>query len=90
MYPELKGQVKEALVAEWKDPERSTMYMHSRDVYRRLVEAGVEVPTGAMEDILLDLKAEGLIVGGQVHDRDYLTHGSFVIQEVDQNLLEAY
>lgn len=80
----LKREVMAAIQAEWDKvgtdvAGRSTT---SEQVYNRLVIEGVEVPEGAMTEILEELKYEGRISGEPYHDRDTIPiHGAWIIME---------
>jgi hypothetical protein len=59
----------------------------SRLVYDRLIAEGVDVPPGAMDEILQDLYARGMITGPRSFGReDMRVHGARDIIEPELNL----
>lgn len=63
----------------------------SENVYNRLVAEDVEVPAGAMAEILEELHSEGRIRGKSYHDRDAIPiHGAWVIMEPGRILRGAH
>jgi hypothetical protein len=81
---ELERLVWVAIEDEWDSmrPEGGVGTTHSRNVYERLRTEGVEVPPGAMNDILADLHNKGLIRGAGFHDREGIReHGARAIIE---------
>lgn len=82
---ELAHKAIEALVEEWKEQGGQ---IDSKNIYQRLLHKVPEVPRGAMEIVLEDLKVQGLIKGRGYHDREgILRHGATIIGYVDERLL---
>lgn len=80
----LRELVYRAIEDEWDNtrPPGGVGTTDSETVYNRLVSEGVEVPTGAMNEILQDFHARGLIRGPGYHDRQGIqVHGARAIIE---------
>lgn len=76
---ELRAEVWRVIEDEWDNsrPEGGVGTTNSRDVYQRLTSEGIEVPPGAMNEILEDFHAEGRIMGAGYHDREGIRqHGA--------------
>jgi hypothetical protein len=57
----------------------------SREIYDRLIEAGVEVPNMAMCTVLDKLRNEGLIKGPRYHNSEAVQkHGAYSIMWVSR------
>jgi hypothetical protein len=78
---QLREMVLNVLVATWGGGERE---IDSEDVYGKLVEAGEEIPEGAMEKVFQDLEGEGLIECREHPDRGAAKeHGAVVVTWVN-------
>ncbi len=77
--------VLEAIIDRWQQGERA---IASEDVYTQLVNAGEQIPEGAMAEIFEDLESRGLIRGpGFINSDGIKTHGSVVVTWVNPDLL---
>ena len=80
----LQNLVWRAIEDEWDGtrPEGGVGTTDSKDVYDRLLAEGIQVPPGAMNDILADFHSRGLITGRGYTDREGMTiHGARAIIE---------
>jgi hypothetical protein len=78
---QLREMVLDVLVARWDGGERE---IDCEDVYGELVDAGEEIPEGAMEKVFQDLEGEGLIECREHPDRDTVKeHGMVVVTWVN-------
>jgi hypothetical protein len=96
MNEQLEQRMREIIWRRWTTGEYPTLddlhpNIYTREVYDELVESGVEVPKGAMEQILKDWMAQGHIrtraVGGNAEDKRW--HGSMKIAEVYESLVKS-
>ncbi len=79
MARSLEEQVWDAIRIEWGISGGTT---DSKDVYARLIDAGVEVHRGAMVEVLEALEAQGRIELRGYLDREGIpVHGSMIITE---------
>ena len=81
---DLRALVWREIEAEWDRtrPDGGAGATDSKTVYDRLVGKGVEVPPGAMDEILEDFHNSGLIVGPGYHDEEGIRqHGARAIIE---------
>ena len=84
---ELAEKVREVICVEWQSAEGS---LHSAVVYRRLLEAGVEVPGYQMSAILNAFKVGGLIKAPPRPQREeeVRKHGDLLIKGVSSDLCQ--
>ena len=81
-----------AIEDEWDStrPEGGVGTTDSRTVYERLIAEGIDVPPGAMNEILADFHNRGLIRGPGYHDREGIRiHGASTIIEPEWTDLDA-
>ncbi len=81
---DLKDRVMEAIQLRWDEtrPPGGVGTTDSKEIYEVLVSAGINVPRGAMADILQDLYNEGRISGRGYQDRAGIqVHGAWSIVE---------
>jgi hypothetical protein len=97
MNEQLEQRMREIIWRRWTTGEYPTLddlhpNIYTREVYDELVESGVEVPKGAMEQILKDWMALGYIrarsVGGSSEDKRW--HGSMKLVEVYESLIRSH
>lgn len=78
--------VVEALSDEWERQRGDAV--DSKDVYARLIEKGVDVPEGAMNEAFESLRADGLIRGPGYFDREgILLHGARYVTDFNPSIL---
>lgn len=93
MYDELEQKMREIIWRRWTSGEYPTLddlhpNIYSGEIYDELIESGVSVPSGAMEQILKFWMAQGYIrtraIGGGSDEKQ--CHGSMKIVAVYESL----
>ena len=97
MYEQLEQKMREIIWRRWTTGEYPTLddlhpNVYTIEIYDELVESGINVPNGAMEQILKDWMSQGYIrtraVGGNAEDKR--RHGSMKIAEVYDSLIRSH
>lgn len=97
MKNELEQKMREIIWRRWTAGNYPTIddihpRIHTGEIYDELVESGVIVPKGAMEQILKGWMSQGDIrtqaVGGTSEDKQ--SHGSMRIVEVYESLVKSH
>jgi hypothetical protein len=97
MYEELERKMGEIIWRRWTTGDYPTLddlhpNIYSIEIYDELIESGVNVPKGAMEEILKGWMAQGYVrtraVGGSAEDKQW--HGSMKIVEVYESLIKSH
>jgi hypothetical protein len=97
MYEELERKMREIIWRRWTTGDYPTLddlhpNVYTIEIYDELIESGINVPKGAMEEILKDWMAQGYIrtraVGGSAEDKRL--HGSMKIVEVYESLIKSH
>jgi hypothetical protein len=97
MYEELGQKMREIIWRRWTAGNYPTVddlhpSIYTNEIYDELIESGVNVPKGAMEQILKDWMSQGNIrtraVGGSSEDKRW--HGSMKIVEVYESLVKPH
>src|SRR5437867_9972474 len=95
MYNELEQKMREIIWRRWTSGEYPTLddlhpNIYSSEIYDELIESGVGVPSGAMEQILKFWMAQGYVrtraIGGGPDEKQ--CHGSMKIVAVYESLGE--
>jgi hypothetical protein len=96
MYEQLEQKMREIIWRRWNTGEYPTIddthpHIYTSEIYDELVESGIDVPWGAMEQILKDWMTRGYIrttaVGGNAEDKG--SHGSMKIAGVYESLVKS-
>jgi hypothetical protein len=96
MYEQIEQKMREIIWRRWTAGNYPTIddlrpNVYTIEIYDELIESGVSVPTGAMEQILKDWMSQGYIrtraVGGSSEDKRW--HGSMKIVEVYESLVKS-
>ncbi|HEX5735683.1 MAG TPA: hypothetical protein VF131_22840 [Blastocatellia bacterium] len=97
MYRELEQKMREIIWRRWTEGNYPTVddlhpNVYTNEIHDELVESGIDVPNGAMEQILKGWMLEGYIrtraVGGSPDDKR--EHGSMKIVEVYESLVKPH
>src|SRR5688572_22055000 len=97
MYEELEQKMREIIWRRWTAGNYPTVddlhpNINTNEIYDELIESGVNVPKGAMEQILKNWMLQGDIrtraVGGSSEDKRW--HGSMKIVEVYDSLVKTH
>jgi hypothetical protein len=97
MYRKIEQKMREIILRRWTTGEYPTMddlhpNVYTIEIYDELIESGIDVPNGAMEQILKDWMALGYIrarsVGGSSEDKRW--HGSMKLVEVYESLIRSH
>ena len=97
MYEEIAEKMREIIRRRWTTGEYPTLddlhpHLYTREIHDELIETGLTVPKGALEQILKGWMAQGYIrtraVGGNAEDKR--RHGSMKIVEVYEPLIGSH